>query len=81
MTFPAELSWAHPVTAEWFVRKFATPTEPQVFGWPSILAGKPTLISAPTVRFSRGKVADLLPPLTETAEGIRSDIIRRLPGW
>src|SRR5438445_1560118 len=48
MTFPAELSWAHPVTAEWFVRKFATPTEPQVFGWPAILAGKPTLISAPT---------------------------------
>ena len=45
---PAELSWAHPVTAEWFVRKFGTPTEPQVFGWPSILAGKPTLISAPT---------------------------------
>ena len=48
MAFPAELSWAHPVTAEWFVRKFATPTEPQVAGWPSILAGKPTLISAPT---------------------------------
>ena len=48
MAFPAELSWAHPVTAEWFVTKFETPTEPQVFGWPSILAGKPTLISAPT---------------------------------
>src|SRR3954469_19235985 len=48
MAFPAELSWAHPVTAEWFVTKFGTPTEPQVFGWPSILAGKPTLISAPT---------------------------------
>ena len=28
-----------------------------------------------------GAVADLLPPLTETTEGIRSDIIRRLPGW
>jgi len=37
-------------------------------------------LSAPTVRFSRGKVADLLPPLTETVEAIRSDIIRRLPG-
>ena len=48
MAFPAELSWAHPVTAEWFVTKFGTPTEPQVCGWPSILAGKPTLISAPT---------------------------------
>ena len=34
MDFPAELSWAHPVTAEWFVTKFATPTEPQTFGWP-----------------------------------------------
>jgi ATP-dependent helicase Lhr and Lhr-like helicase len=48
MDFPAELSWAHPVTAEWFVTKFGTPTEPQVCGWPSILAGNPTLISAPT---------------------------------
>jgi hypothetical protein len=32
-------------------------------------------ISAPTVRFSRGKVAELLPALTETVEAIRSDII------
>ncbi len=48
MDFPADLAWAHPVTAEWFVTKFGTPTEPQVCGWPSILAGKPTLISAPT---------------------------------
>ncbi len=48
LSCPTELSWAHPVTAEWFVRKFGTPTEPQLFGWPSILAGKPTLISAPT---------------------------------
>src|ERR1700681_1302720 len=48
MRFPAELSWAHPVTLEWFVTRFGTPTEPQVCGWPSILAGNPTLISAPT---------------------------------
>jgi ATP-dependent Lhr-like helicase len=48
MVFPAELNWAHPVTAEWFVSRFGTPTQPQVFGWPNILAGKPTLISAPT---------------------------------
>ncbi len=34
-------------------------------------------ISAPTVRFNRGKVADLLPALTDTAEDIRSDIISR----
>jgi ATP-dependent Lhr-like helicase len=48
MDIPAALAWAHPVTAEWFVNKFGTPTEPQIGGWPSILAGKPTLISAPT---------------------------------
>ncbi|HEX3436485.1 MAG TPA: DEAD/DEAH box helicase [Pseudacidobacterium sp.] len=42
------LAWAHPVVQEWFVRRFGTPTEPQEQGWPHILAGKPTLISAPT---------------------------------
>jgi ATP-dependent Lhr-like helicase len=42
------LKWAHPVVREWFVRRFQTPTEPQEQGWPHILAGKPTLISAPT---------------------------------
>src|SRR5213594_4351793 len=42
------LAWAHPLVQEWFVRKFGTPTEPQEQGWPHILAGKPTLISAPT---------------------------------
>jgi len=29
----------------------------------------------PTGRFQRGKIAELLPALTETVEGIRSDII------
>ena len=33
---------------EWFVAKFGTPTEPQEAGWPHILAGETTLISAPT---------------------------------
>ncbi len=42
------LAWAHPIVQEWFVRKFGTPTEPQEAGWPAILAGEPTLISAPT---------------------------------
>jgi ATP-dependent Lhr-like helicase len=78
MAFPAELSWAHPVTAEWFVTKFGTPTEPQVFGWPSILAGKPTLISAPTGsgktlaaflvcidRLLRQSIEGSLPPTTQ----------------
>jgi ATP-dependent helicase Lhr and Lhr-like helicase len=45
---PQSLAWAHPVTAEWFLSKFGSPTEPQTYGWPSILAGQATLISAPT---------------------------------
>jgi ATP-dependent Lhr-like helicase len=47
-TVPESMGWAHPVVQEWFVRRFGTPTEPQEQGWPHILAGKPTLISAPT---------------------------------
>ena len=42
------LAWAHPVVRRWFVAKFGTPTEPQIEGWPAILRGEPTLISAPT---------------------------------
>src|ERR1700723_3152686 len=42
------LAWAHPVVREWFVGKFGTPTSPQELGWPPILPGRPTLISAPT---------------------------------
>jgi ATP-dependent helicase Lhr and Lhr-like helicase len=42
------LAWAHPVVREWFTGKFGTPTAPQELGWPPILAGTPTLISAPT---------------------------------
>jgi ATP-dependent Lhr-like helicase len=45
---PESLAWAHPVTAEWFLQKFGSPTEPQTHGWPSIVAGEATLISAPT---------------------------------
>ncbi len=48
LEIPESLAWAHPVTAEWFLTKFGTPTEPQTHGWPSILAGDATLISAPT---------------------------------
>jgi ATP-dependent Lhr-like helicase len=47
-SLPSALAWAHPLVAEWFVRRFATPTEPQEQGWPHILAGRTTLISAPT---------------------------------
>src|SRR3984957_1730064 len=42
------LAWAHPLVQEWFTAKFGTPTEPQIEGWPAILRGDPTLISAPT---------------------------------
>jgi len=42
------LEWAHPLVRDWFVGCFGTPTEPQQEGWPQILAGKTTLISAPT---------------------------------
>jgi ATP-dependent Lhr-like helicase len=45
---PDPLAWAHPLVQEWFVTKFGTPTEPQEQGWPHILAGSTTLISAPT---------------------------------
>ena len=42
------LEWAHPLVRDWFINRFGTPTEPQQQGWPSILARKTTLISAPT---------------------------------
>ncbi len=42
------LAWAHPLVQEWFTARFSTPTEPQEQGWPHILAGYTTLISAPT---------------------------------
>jgi ATP-dependent Lhr-like helicase len=42
------LAWAHPLVRDWFVQKFGTPTEPQELGWPHILDGRTTLISAPT---------------------------------
>jgi len=42
------LQWAHPLVRDWFIGRFGTPTEPQQEGWPQILAGRTTLISAPT---------------------------------
>src|SRR5215813_8217678 len=42
------LEWAHPLVRDWFVGRFGTPTEPQEQGWPHILKGETTLISAPT---------------------------------
>ncbi|HEY4011401.1 MAG TPA: DEAD/DEAH box helicase [Acidobacteriaceae bacterium] len=43
-----DLGWAHPLVREWFLTRFGSPTEPQIAGWPAILRGEPTLISAPT---------------------------------
>ena len=42
------LEWAHPLVREWFLGRFGSPTEPQIAGWPEILANRDTLISAPT---------------------------------
>src|SRR5438105_8120665 len=42
------LEWAHPIVREWFLERFASPTEPQELGWPHILARRTTIISAPT---------------------------------
>ncbi len=47
-TIDEALAWAHPVIQEWFTARFGTPTEPQTAGWPAILRGDATLISAPT---------------------------------
>jgi ATP-dependent Lhr-like helicase len=44
----SSISWAHALVQEWFLGRFDSPTEPQEQGWPYILAGDSTLISAPT---------------------------------
>ncbi|WP_347252511.1 DEAD/DEAH box helicase, partial [Legionella sp.] len=48
ISIPDSLAWAHPLVRDWFINKYNSPTEPQEQGWPSILAGLTTLISAPT---------------------------------
>ncbi len=45
---PIGLEWAHPLVRDWFIERFGTPTEPQIAGWPPILASRDTLICAPT---------------------------------
>jgi ATP-dependent Lhr-like helicase len=63
----------HPVVKEWFDRKFGTPTEPQILGWPAIQNGRHALISAPT---GSGKtLAAFLAALDELfKEGIQNDL-------
>ncbi|SDJ66027.1 ATP dependent helicase, Lhr family [Pseudomonas delhiensis] len=38
----------HPAVAAWFARHFAAPTPAQAQAWPSIRAGRSTLVAAPT---------------------------------
>jgi ATP-dependent Lhr-like helicase len=38
----------HPAVANWFVRTYETPTEPQTRAWPAIQSGQHVLIAAPT---------------------------------
>jgi len=48
VSLDADVAWAHPLVQEWFLGKFGSATEPQIAGWPAILRGEATLISAPT---------------------------------
>jgi ATP-dependent Lhr-like helicase len=38
----------HPITRDWFERRFPAVTEPQRLGWPAIRSGHDVLIAAPT---------------------------------
>ena len=44
----AALDSFHPCVREWFAASFKSPTPAQAKGWPSIVAGKSTLLLAPT---------------------------------
>ena len=61
------IAWAHPLVAEWFLSRFGTPTEPQEQGWPHILVGRTTLISAPTA----GTACSRPPPRMSTLRWTR----------
>jgi len=45
---PLALAEFDPLVRDWFIRRFAAATEPQILGWPEIRAGHDILISAPT---------------------------------
>ncbi|MEW6510025.1 MAG: DEAD/DEAH box helicase [Bacteroidota bacterium] len=44
----SSLAEFHPVVRDWFLRTYGAPSPPQALGWPSISAGRNTLILAPT---------------------------------
>jgi ATP-dependent Lhr-like helicase len=48
VTPESTLAEFHPIVRNWFVRTFGAPSPPQALGWPSISAGRNTLILAPT---------------------------------
>src|SRR6266853_6647926 len=43
-----ELEYFHPAVRDWFLKRFAAPTEPQTRAWPAIKRAEHTLIAAPT---------------------------------
>ena len=45
---PSPLAEFDPLVRDWFTRRFAAATEPQLLGWPEIRSGHDILISAPT---------------------------------
>ncbi len=47
-THQSTLDLFHPAVGAWFSGRFGAPTEPQRQAWPSIRAGRHTLIAAPT---------------------------------
>jgi ATP-dependent Lhr-like helicase len=47
-TFPMSLASFHPAVAAWFRDRLGEPTAPQARAWPSIRAGRHTLVAAPT---------------------------------
>ena len=73
------LEWAHPITQEWFIQRFGTPTEPQMEGWPSIQAGQATLISAPTGSARRWRPFWFA--LTNCCAKRLLERCRRIPKW
>jgi ATP-dependent helicase Lhr and Lhr-like helicase len=42
------LSYFHPIISQWFAQRFDAPTDAQRQSWPSIVAGRHTLLAAPT---------------------------------
>lgn len=45
---PMLLDGFDPIVAQWFAKRFGSPTQPQQLGWTEIASGRDTLISAPT---------------------------------